>query len=74
MNARIFLAGLGLAAIAAISGCASAPSNMVAFTTQLRGANEVPANASTGSGSVDAALNKDKIGRASCRERVLMPV
>ena len=59
MNARIFLAGLGLAAIAAISGCASAPSNMVAFTTQLRGANEVPANASTGSGSVDAALNKD---------------
>ena len=59
MNARIFLAGLGLAAIAAISGCASAPSNMVAFTTQLRGANEVPPNASAGSGSVDAALNKD---------------
>ncbi len=42
-------------------GCGSMmqPSNMVAFTTQLRGANEVPANASTGSGSVDAALNKD---------------
>lgn len=42
-------------------GCGSMmqPSNMVAFTTQLRGANEVPANASFGSGSVDAALNKD---------------
>ena len=35
------------------------PSNMVAFTTQLRGANEVPPNASAGSGTVDAALNKD---------------
>jgi len=32
---------------------------MVAFTTQLRGANEVPANASAGTGTVDAALNKD---------------
>ena len=59
MKTRIFLTALGLAAIAAISGCASAPSNMVAFTTQLRGANEVPPNASSGSGSVDAAFNKD---------------
>ena len=56
----------GLAAVAAtltiaLSGCASmtTPSNMVAFTTQLRGANEVPPNATTGTGSVDAAFNKD---------------
>ena len=48
-------------AVVTISGCGMmAPaSNMVAFTTQLRGANEVPPNASSGSGSVDAALNKD---------------
>lgn len=47
--------------ILALSGCGSMmqPSSMVAFTTQLRGANEVPPNASNGSGSVDAALNKD---------------
>lgn len=61
MQARIFLAGLGLVAVAAISGCGSMmqPSNMVAFTTQLRGANEVPPIVSAGSGSVDAAFNKD---------------
>ncbi len=61
---RLALASFTLvaaSAVVAISGCGMmAPaSNMVAFTTQLRGANEVPANASTGSGSVDAALNKD---------------
>ncbi|MFN5348740.1 MAG: CHRD domain-containing protein [Polaromonas sp.] len=45
----------------ALSGCSSMmqPSNMVAFTTQLRAANEVPPNASNGGGSVDAAFNKD---------------
>jgi CHRD domain len=61
MKTRIFLASLGLAAVAVISGCGTTmqPSNMVALTTQLRGANEVPPNASTGSGSVDAAFNKD---------------
>lgn len=47
-----------------LAGCAmmgpqSSPSNLLAFTTQLRGANEVPANTSAGSGSVDAVLNKD---------------
>ena len=44
-----------------LSGCGSMmqPSNMVALTTQLRGANEVPPVAATGSGSVDAAFNKD---------------
>lgn len=61
---RLALASFALVAasvMVAISGCGMlAPaSNMVAFTTQLRGANEVPANASTGSGSVDAAFNKD---------------
>ena len=61
MNARIFLAGLGLVAVAAISGCGAMmqPSNMVALTTQLRGANEVPPNNGSGTGSVDAAFNKD---------------
>ena len=34
-------------------------SNLVALSTQLRAANEVPPNASQGSGSVDAVLNKD---------------
>lgn len=61
---RLALASITLVAASAavfISGCGMmAPaSNMVAFTTQLRGANEVPANASMGSGSVDAAFNKD---------------
>lgn len=61
---RLALGGLAVALATltlALSGCGSMmqPSNMVAFTTQLRGANEVPPNASNGSGSVDAALNKD---------------
>lgn len=61
---RLALGALAITAAAltaGLSGCGSMmqPSNMVAFTTQLRGANEVPANASTGSGSVDAAFNKD---------------
>ncbi len=59
--------GFGAAAIAAavavtLAGCGSmmpAASNMVTFTTQLRGANEVPPAASPGNGSVDAAFNKD---------------
>lgn len=61
---RLALASFTLvaaSAVVAISGCGMmAPaSNMVAFTTQLRGANEVPAINSTGNGSVDAMLNKD---------------
>ena len=60
---RASLAALALVAagaVVAISGCGSmmAPSNQVALTTQLRGANEVPPNASTASGSVDAMFNK----------------
>ncbi|WP_370868788.1 CHRD domain-containing protein [Polaromonas sp.] len=48
-------------AAAALSGCAmiDRQSSLVAFTTQLRAGNEVPPNASQGSGSVDAVLNKD---------------
>jgi CHRD domain len=61
---RLAFCGLAVAAASltlAVSGCGSMmqPSNMVAFTTQLRGANEVPPNASNGSGSVDAAFNKE---------------
>lgn len=63
---RFGLGGVVVATLVAVAavGCTSmmpapAASNMVAFTTQLRGANEVPANTSPGSGSVDAALNKD---------------
>lgn len=63
---RFGLGGVVVAVLVAVTavGCSSmmpapAASNMVAFTTQLRGANEVPPNASTGSGSVDAAFNKD---------------
>ncbi len=61
---RISLAALTVLAAAAITGCGMMerqppPSNLVALTTQLRGANEVPPNASAGSGSVDAVLNKD---------------
>ncbi|MEO7159206.1 MAG: CHRD domain-containing protein [Polaromonas sp.] len=60
---RLSLAAFTVVAAAAISGCGMMkpppPSNLIAFTTQLRGANEVPPNASQGSGSVDAVLNKD---------------
>ena len=57
---RLSLAAMVLAA-AALSGCSmmERQSNLVAFTTQLRAGNEVPPNASQGSGSVDAVLNKD---------------
>ena len=61
---RFGFASFSAAALVALglAGCGTkmpAASNMVAFTTQLRGANEVPPIASPGSGSVDAAFNKD---------------
>lgn len=58
---RLGFAAITLVAAAAITGCGmmNPSSNLVAFTTQLRAANEVPPNASQGSGSVDAVLNKD---------------
>lgn len=50
------------AAVLAVTGCnmmSRQPSNMIAFTTQMRSGNEVPVNASTGTGQVDAVLNTD---------------
>ncbi len=62
-NRRVFT---GLAAAAAaltltLSGCGTMmpPANMVALTTQLRSANEVPPVVTSGGGQVDAAFNKD---------------
>lgn len=61
---RLTLSVFAVMAAAAVTGCGMMSrqpeaSNLVAFTTQLRGANEVPANASAGTGTVDAVLNKD---------------
>ena len=55
----------GLSALAAglflVTACSNMPrdSNLVALTTQLRGANEVPPVLSMGIGQVDAVLNTD---------------
>ena len=49
------LAALGLTAC----GTLDRQSNLVPLSTQLRGANEVPANASVATGTVDAVFNKD---------------
>jgi len=58
---RISRAVIMVAAVTTIAGCGlmDRPSNLVAFTTQLRGANEVPPNASRAVGSVDAVLDKE---------------
>jgi hypothetical protein len=58
---RISFAAITVLALAAMTGCGmmSRQSNLVAFTTQLRAANEVPPNSSKASGSVDAVFNKD---------------
>lgn len=55
------ISALTVATLATLAGCAMTDrqSNLVAFTTQLRAANEVPPNASRGSGSVDAVLDKN---------------
>ena len=57
---RISLAVLVVLAVS-VTGCSilNRQSNLVAFTTQLRAANEVPPIASQGNGSVDAVFNKD---------------
>ena len=59
--ATFTIASLTLVAAAAITGCGTmnTPSNMVAFSTALSGANEVPAKTTAGTGNVDAVLNKD---------------
>ena len=60
---RACLAGVTVAAVVGLSGCGmtgtAKSSNLVAMSTQLRGANEVPPNPRTGGGSVDAVLDKD---------------
>ena len=62
---RVVLTIMAAITVAAVTGCgmmskqSNKQSNMVAFTTQLRASNEVPVNASMGTGSVDAVLNKD---------------
>jgi hypothetical protein len=59
---RLSFAAMAFAAVAAVTGCgmrAGAPSNLVALSTQLRGANEVPPNSSGATGSVDAVFNRD---------------
>jgi CHRD domain len=60
-NKRLFLTAASALVVVTLAGCGmmNRPSNLVAFTTQLRAANEVPVNASTGTGQVDAVLNKD---------------
>lgn len=57
----VSFSAIAVVAFAAMTGCGmmNQSSNMVALSTQLRGANEVPANASTASGAVDAVFNKD---------------
>ena len=49
------------ALVVALSGCGTMTptANMVALTTQLRSANEVPPVMTSGGGQVDAAFNKD---------------
>lgn len=65
MPTRRTAACLSLAAMtvmaAVLTGCGvmDRQSSLVAMTTQLRGANEVPANAGTGSGQVDAVFDKN---------------
>lgn len=58
---RISLAVITVLTAATLTGCGllDRQSNLVAFTTQLRAANEVPPNASPASGSVDAVLDKN---------------
>ncbi len=66
-SARMSFIAVGIAAAAVLAGCGTMdkstsvaqPTNMVAMSTQMRAANEVPVNASTGTGTVNAAFNKD---------------
>lgn len=63
------LRGIGiLALVGTLAGCGMmrapggerrAEANLLTFSTQLRGANEVPPVLTMGSGQVDAVLNKD---------------
>ncbi len=58
---RLSLAITAVLGVALMSGCgmmSRKEDNLIAFTTQLRAANEVPPIASQASGSVDAVLDK----------------
>jgi hypothetical protein len=58
---KTYLTGALLAAAVAITGCSSmtAATNNATLTGQLSAANEVPPVPSTGTGSIEAVLNKD---------------
>jgi hypothetical protein len=51
---------LGVVLVVGVAGCAATPpSNTVALSASLTGASEVPANATPGTGSLEATFNKD---------------
>ncbi len=56
---RAFFAVTAVVVLLAGCGMMQPKSSQLAFTTQLRGANEVPPAATSASGQVDAVLNKD---------------
>ncbi len=59
MKTRTFLSLGVVAAALSLSACGSMmSSNTTALAAKLSGANEVPANTSTGSGMLDASLDK----------------
>ena len=57
---RTMLVLAAVTMVLAATGCSmmERQSSLVAFTTQLRGSNEVPPNGSTAGGTVDAVLDK----------------
>jgi hypothetical protein len=59
LNTRTFLS-LGVVAVAVGLAACAVPqaSNTVALSAKLSGANEVPANSSAGSGTLDASVDK----------------
>jgi hypothetical protein len=56
---RAFFAATAVVVLVAGCGMMQPKSSQLAFTTQLRGANEVPPAATNANGQVDAVLNKD---------------
>lgn len=56
---RAFFAATAVVLLVAGCGMMQPKSSQLAFTTQLRGANEVPPAVTNASGQVDAVLNKD---------------
>ncbi len=58
---RIALTMFAVVGLGVVTACATRDpqSNLVALTTQLRGANEVPPNTSPASGQVDAVFNRE---------------